>query len=64
MKDEDFEFEIMNELNTVASSTECTGLMQIPPRTEEEAEAYTNIYTVPKQINKMPKSAKHKKSER
>ena len=51
MKDEDFAFDIMNNANTVASMTECTGLMQIPPENEAEAEAYTDIYTVPKQVN-------------
>lgn len=48
---EDFETDIMNELNTVASVTECTGLMQIPPTSEEEAESYGQIYVVPEQVN-------------
>lgn len=55
MKDEDFAVDIMNKANTVASTTECTGLMQIPPENEAEAEAYTEIYTVPKTVNKAKK---------
>ena len=51
MKDEDFAFDIMNNANTVASMTECTGLMQIPPENEAQAEAYNDIYTVPKAVN-------------
>lgn len=60
MKDEDFEFDIMEELNTVASVTECTGLMQIPPISEEEAEAYGEIYVVPEQVNDFAKVKKLK----
>ena len=33
-------------LNSVASSTECTGLIQIPPENEEEMEAYQDIYAI------------------
>ncbi|MCR4693547.1 MAG: hypothetical protein K5664_06670 [Firmicutes bacterium] len=55
MKDEDFAFDIMNNANTVASMTECTGLIQIPPETEEEAASYTDIYTVPKTVNEVEK---------
>lgn len=35
----------------VISATECTGLIQTPPITEEEAESYTQIYHVPKPEN-------------
>jgi len=55
MKDEDFAFDIMNNANTVASMTECTGLIQIPPENEAQAEAYTDIYTVPKTVNETQK---------
>lgn len=55
MKDEDFAFDIMNNANTVASMTECTGLIQIPPEDEAQAEAYTDIYTVPKAVNEAVK---------
>ena len=51
MKDDDFAFDIMNNANTVASMTECTGLIQIPPENETQAEAYADIYTVPKPVN-------------
>ena len=42
---------IFSEKNAVASATECTGLIQIPPTNEEEAKAYTDLYSVPEQIN-------------
>jgi len=29
----------------VASATECTGLMQVPPEDAEDYEAYTELYT-------------------
>ena len=32
---------------TVASANECTGLMPTPPSTEDEAESYADLYTVP-----------------
>ncbi|WP_312641470.1 hypothetical protein [Hydrogenoanaerobacterium sp.] len=35
------------DLDTVVSATECTGLIPIPPTTEDEAESYTNIYAIP-----------------
>lgn len=40
--------EILDEIDTVASTTECTGLIPTPPVSEEEAESYTKIYTIPK----------------
>lgn len=62
MKDEDFAFDIMNNANTVASMTECTGLIQIPPENESEAQSYTDIYTVPKTVNEVEKGKyRHKR---
>ncbi|MDD6735377.1 MAG: hypothetical protein PUE13_03585 [Clostridiales bacterium] len=55
MKKENFEFDITEKLNTVASATECTGLIQIPPTNEEEAESYGDIYVVPEQVNDFAK---------
>ena len=54
-----FNHVIFDEHNTVSSATECTGLIQIPPVTEEEAQAYSEIYPIPEQINHMLK--KHRK---
>ncbi len=54
-KNRGFEYDIMEELNTVASVTECTGLMQIPPTNEDEAEAYGDIYVIPEQVNNFEK---------
>lgn len=49
--DFEFEFDMLYKINSVASATECTGLIQIPPNDEEEADSYTDIYVVPKQVN-------------
>ena len=38
---------LLEELDTVASATECTGLIPTPPLSE----AYTDIYTIPKPEN-------------
>jgi hypothetical protein len=38
---------------SVASATECTGLIPTPPVSEEEAESYTKIYDVPHPKNKV-----------
>lgn len=46
-----FEFDENDESSSVASATECTGLIQIPPRNEDEAKSYGSLYTVPEQIN-------------
>ncbi len=46
-----FEFDILEKTNAVASATECTGLIQIPPQDIDEAQSYTDIYVVPEQIN-------------
>ena len=50
-KNEKFDLDIIDKYNNVASNTECTGLIQIPPTSEEEAEAYGEIYTIPEQVN-------------
>ena len=46
-----FEFDILNKTNSVASATECTGLMPRQPLDIDEAYSYTDIYVVPEQIN-------------
>jgi len=35
----------------VASTTDCTGMMYKPPVTEEETEAYGDIYSMPQQTD-------------
>ncbi len=42
--DENFFF----DLDDIVSTTECTGLIPTPPVSEAEAEAYTNLYSIPK----------------
>ena len=51
VNDFEFEFDILTKTNAIASSTECTGLMQRPPQNEAEADSYTDIYVVPEQVN-------------
>lgn len=50
-KYEGFQLDLIDKYNNVASNTECTGLIQIPPTNEEEAESYGEIYTIPEQVN-------------
>lgn len=40
--------EEIEDFDTVASASECTGLIPTPPINEAQAEAYTDIYTIPK----------------
>lgn len=47
LKDEDSFF----DSESVVPYTECTGLIQTPPSSEDEAEAYTKICDVPKPEN-------------
>ena len=35
----------------IASTTDCTGMMYKPPVSDEEAEAYEDIYSVPQQTD-------------
>lgn len=51
---DDDEDDIYSSIDTVVSSMECTGLIQTPPSTEPEAEAYTDLYTIPKPTNDKP----------
>ncbi len=44
----------LNETDNVVSSQECTGLIMTPPASEAEAEAYTDLYGIPKPVNKVP----------
>ncbi len=43
----------------VVSSTDCTGLIQSPPASEDEAESYTDIYNVPKPENRVNNGLQH-----
>lgn len=43
-----FDLDKMFEDSGVASATECTGLIQIPPENEWEEESYEDIYRVPR----------------
>jgi hypothetical protein len=42
------------DIDDVVSATECTGLIPTPPRSESEAESYTDIYLVPCPENNKP----------
>ncbi len=41
---EDKNGETLLELTNAATVMECTGLIQVPPESEEELESYENIY--------------------
>ncbi|MCY1713546.1 hypothetical protein [Caproiciproducens galactitolivorans] len=43
----------------IVSSMDCTGLIQTPPANEEEADAYTDIYDIPKPVNEVPNGLQH-----
>ena len=45
------EFSALDDVSDVASATECTGLMQIPPENSAEAASYADIYNVPQTVN-------------
>lgn len=50
-KRKNYSYAILDDINSVASVTECTGLIQIPPTNEDESESYSNIYVIPNQVN-------------
>ena len=55
LEDEDYYF----DSESVVSSTECTGLMQTPPISVDEAECYTDIYDVPQPKNEVNNGLQH-----
>lgn len=62
VKNKNYSYDILEDINSVASVTECTGLMQIPPTNENEAENYNDIYVIPYQVNNMKRlKDRHKK---
>lgn len=44
---------------SVVSSTECTGLIQTPPLSVDEAESYNEIYDVPHSEEKVNNNLQH-----
>ncbi len=40
-------------LDTAASSMDCTGLIPTPPKSEDEEESYANLHSIPKVKNKV-----------
>lgn len=61
IQEEDYLFDMLSKQNGVVSANECTGMMAIPPQSEEEAEAYNEIYVIPKVINKREKELRQEK---
>ena len=55
LQDEDSFF----DSESVVPATECTGLIQAPPASEDEAKAYTEICDVPKPENKVNNGLQH-----
>ncbi len=52
---EEIDYDMLSDRNSVASATECTGLMYAPPEDEYEAESYNEIYVIPKVPNEKEK---------
>ena len=50
-EEEEIDYDVLSDRNSVASATECTGLMYAPPEDEYEAESYNDIYVIPKVPN-------------
>ena len=55
LKDEDSFFDD----ESVVSSTECTGLIQTPPVSVNEAKSYTQVYNIPITKDKMNNGIPH-----
>lgn len=55
LQDEDSFF----DSESVVSSTECTGLVQTPPVSVDEAESYNEIYDVPHTKKKVNNGLQH-----
>ncbi len=53
--DKDSFYDKLIDADAVISATECTGLMYRPPQNENEAESYSDIYTVPQVANEAEK---------
>ena len=57
-----YSYDILDKENTVASATECTGLIQIPPTNSAESESYSDIYVIPNQVNDFEACENHGKT--
>lgn len=55
LPEDDYAIDMLSKQNGVASATECTGMIQIPPENYDEAESYNEIYVVPKVLNERKK---------
>lgn len=52
------EFSALGDLDSVASVTEYTGLIQTPPQNDYQNEAYKSIANIPDQTNKKKNTKK------
>lgn len=50
--------------DTVVSGMECTGLIPTPPESEQESEAYSDLYTIPKPDDEQKKRTRDKSGKR
>lgn len=60
LKEDINRYDLIDKVNNVASYGECTGLIPTPPQSDEEADSYTDIYTVPNQGKSEEKVCKSK----
>ena len=47
-----FDLDLIDADSVVASATECTGLIQIPPENDWQQESYNDIYEIPRRRNR------------
>lgn len=49
---------------TIASSNDCTGLVPTPPKTEGEAESYSDLMNIPQPKGKVDNGLQHIRPEK
>lgn len=60
--DDNFDLDLIDSCsNNVVSGMECTGLVPTPPENEQESDAYTDLYTIPKPFATDKKSSSAEK---
>ena len=50
--EDEIDYDMMGDISSVASATEYTGLMYLPPDDEYQEESYNEIYSAQKPIKK------------
>ena len=50
--------------NSISSANECTGMIPTPPLTEEQEEAYSDIYSVPQKCASSASNAENAQQQK